>query len=143
MQSGLPGAYWAYAHAIDNTADGGKYIKLETPREANTDWGRYAGVNTRLRFRYFITGGTTDLTVKFDGKIFGIADESWTVDLSNLETDAWTWVTADFTHDCVAAGSATRTLMTGDEIINISFLMPDASGSDEFYVDEVTLYEPR
>jgi hypothetical protein len=145
LQSGLPGSYWAFAHAIDSTGGSGKYIKLDTPHETNTPWGRFAGHQTRLRFRYFIKGNTTSLTVKFDGKIMGIelAPESWSVQLDNLETGRWAWITANFTEDGTTGSGNPRKLSNGDEVNWISFLMPGATGTDDFYVDEVTMYEPQ
>lgn len=141
-ETGAPGGYWAYAHAVDS-AGAGKYVKVYL--QGYPDDGRFTGEQTRVRFRYYVNGSKTALTVRLHGSIGGILNEVWHLDANNLVTGRWEWATADFTLNGIGESGdpRSRPVGYGDIIRHISFLMPGASGLDDFYIDEVTLYEPK
>ena len=65
------------------------------------------------------------------------------MDLGSLPTGRWAWATADFTHNSVPESGSSGVIAYGDGVTDISFIMAGAAGTDDFYLDEIYLYEPR
>jgi hypothetical protein len=140
--SGTVGGYWGYIQAITRPG-GGKYAEVNL--NGHPSRGRYVGRQNRVRFRYFIKGNTTDLKVVMQDSIMSTVKRDWEVGLSGLVTNRWAWVDADFTNNGTANNGQLpgTSIMPGSVVITASFIMENAQSSDELYIDEITMYEPR
>src|SRR3989339_1281998 len=137
-QTGVSGAYYAFARAIANPL-GGKYVKLDL--QGVEYHGRYASNQTRLMFRYFIKSASKEMKIQFIDSLNTVLTLTYQVILNNLASEQWQWAMADFTNN--ATESHNFQIKAGASVDYIVFKMDDAQEGDEFYVDEVTLYEPR
>jgi hypothetical protein len=126
-------AFWRAARAVPRKDGKGKLISLqiEPPRPV--------GAQTKLRFRYHLTGSSA-LTVQiFDATV----QDNRHLNLTGLQQGAWTTRYVDFARDSRRNdGTANSPFAAGNKVDDIFFFVrPDGQQPVELYVDEVVLFD--
>jgi hypothetical protein len=126
-------AFWRAARAVPRKDGKGKLISLqiEPPRPV--------GAQTKLRFRYHLTGSSA-LTVQiFDATV----QDNRHLNLTGLQQGAWTTRYVDFARDSRRNdGTANSPFAAGNKVDDIFFFVrPDGPQPVELSVDEVVLFD--
>lgn len=133
VNRGAPaGSYWGVAQAVAGPQGRGKSVRLQiNPHRA-------VGAQTKLRFRYHLSGASA-LTVG----IFDVTDRVHRrVQLTNLPKAAWTFAYVDFTADGKRDDGKESPLATGHRVSDLFFQVePDNGQEAHLYIDEVCLYD--
>jgi hypothetical protein len=125
-------SYWRVARAVPRKDGKGKWIRLQI------DPPRPVGAQTRLRFRYHLSGASA-LTVQ----VFDATDQdNRHVHLKGLKQGAWAWASVDFTADGRRNDGRTTTFAAGHKVDDLFFFVtPDSAEEVRLLVDEVVLYD--
>jgi hypothetical protein len=127
-------AFWRAARAVPRKDGKGKLVRLqiEPPRPV--------GANTRLRFRYHLSG-TSAMTVQiFDATV----QDNRHVNLNGLKQGEWTMHYLDFGRDSRRNdGTPNSPFSAGNKVDDLFFFIrPEGGQPVELYVDEVVLFDP-
>lgn len=127
------GAWWRAAGCVTRKEGKGRFIRLqiEPPRPA--------GMHTKLRFRYHLTG-TGAMTVQiFDATV----QDNRHVQLRNLKQGEWTTVYVDLSRDTRRNdGTSNSPFIAGNLVDDLFFFLPvDTKDSVRLFVDEVVLFD--
>jgi hypothetical protein len=125
-------SYWRVARAVPRKDGKGKWIRLQI------DPPRPVGAQTRLRFRYHLTGASA-MTVQ----VFDATDQdNRHVHLKALKQGAWAWATVDFTADGRRNDGGKTPFAAGHKVDDLFFFVtPDGADEVRLLVDEVVLYD--
>jgi hypothetical protein len=125
-------SYWRVARAVPQKDGKGKWIRLQF------DPPRPVGAQTRLRFRYYLSGASA-MTVQ----VFDATDQdNRHVHLKGLKQGVWAWATVDFTADGRRNDGGTTPFAAGHKVDDLFFFVtPEGPEEVRLLVDEVVLYD--
>jgi hypothetical protein len=125
-------SYWGVAKAVPHKETKGKWIRLQLKPE------RTVGEQTKLRFRYHLSGASA-LTVQ----LFDVTDkDNRHIVMKDLKQDKWQWAILDFTKDAKRNDGKSTPFAAGHKIDDLFFFVkPDKDKEVQLYVDEVTLFD--
>jgi hypothetical protein len=145
------GAYWAVLQAWPNKINSEQFVVLRMdvqlpppapakgatapapPPPAPPLQYRTAGAETKVRFRYFISG-----TDKIKLVLHDVTENvDRVVDVTGLKQDTWAWQYVNFTKD---AKGGVKPLAAGNKIGLIQWIIPGGEKS-KLYIDEVTVFD--
>lgn len=126
------GASWGAAAAVPHKDAGGKWIRLQIKPT------RPVGANTKLRFRYHLTG-TDRMTVQ----MFDLTDgDNRHIHLTGCTPGVWTTQYMDFTRDARRNDGKQTPFAAGHVVDDIFFFVkPDGDEEVKLYIDEVVLFD--
>jgi hypothetical protein len=133
VEKGLPAdSYWRVARAVPRKEGKGKWVRLQINPP------RPVGEQTRLRFRYHLTGASA-LTVQ----VFDATDQdNRHVRLKGLKTGEWATAYLDFTADGKRNDGKDTPFAAGHKVDDLFFFVePEGKGEANLLVDEVVLYD--
>jgi hypothetical protein len=127
------GAFWRVARAVPRRDGKSKLIRLQIQPP------RPVGAQTKLRFRYHLTGAT-DMTAQiFDATV----QDNRHVNLRQLKQGEWTTLYVDLSRDSRRNdGTANSPFTAGNKVDDLFFFVrPDGEREVELFVDEVVLFD--
>ncbi len=126
------GAYWGVAKAVPKKEGKGKWIRLQIKPD------RPVGEQTKLRFRYHLSGASA-MTVQ----VFDVTDkDNRHIRLQDLKPNVWNWQYLDFTKDARRNDGGKTPFAAGHRVDDLFFFV-ESDGNQEvnLFIDEVTLFD--
>src|SRR5207244_2095841 len=126
------GSYWGVAKAVPRKEGKGKWVRLQVAPP------RPVGEQTRLRFRYHVTGASA-----LTAQVFDATDQdNRHVRLTGLKEGACANAVVDFTRDGKRNDGKETAFAAGHKVDDLFFLVePDGDKDVELFLDEVVLYD--
>ena len=127
-----PDSYWRAARAVPRKDGQGKLVSLPINPV------KPVGAQTKLRFRYHLTGITTMTVQIFDATVM----DNRHIELRDLKTGSWQTVYLDFTRDSRRNDGSKDRFEAGNLVDDILFFVgKDAAEPIQLLVDEVILFD--
>lgn len=127
-------SYWGVARSVPHAQTNEPWMRLQIAPP------RPVGTQTKLRFRYLLSGASA-MTVQ----VFDATDQdNRHIHLTSLKPDAWQWAILDFTNDAKRNDGQQTPFAAGHKVDDLFFLVkPEPGQKAQLFVDEVTLFDAR